>query len=586
MGAVGDVREAEADRTAHRIERRLASTKGEEAGAAEPASPRGQLLRPPTIPDARFPDPGQALAPELRRRLEPTLGVDMSRVRLHTSADAGTLARSLDARAFTLGNHIVLAEQVPLDSRSGQRLLAHELGHLGHQSQTGPIVQRSPYSVSWPEPKPERACIPGSGNAIDTVTCAKQLPPPDAARYLEVLRCAANARPQQQELQDLLARVSAVVPRVEGPQPTSSLGRSLCELVTGLSDAQLRDPALALALLDLPLDEPRAAASAKPTASPGFELPSFDKLEFGKRGYSASFEPSDLKASLSTILPKTMYGEKLAVWASGPKGEVKLAAGLDGAVHLIDRKRADHILSFGVSGSFGQGLGVGLPTSSDSIDGEAARLQMLGHPIPAPKRPLFDSASFEASLAGLHYLGARSKLGWKVIGGYPRIGLNLEFTLTGRKGAASTTHTFDSDRVDAEKARREAVDKAPAALDGAARALATDFVSGVSAVGKLAKPIGAAAKAHSELGKQRSHPQLSVAFDIQYKFESLGSKPPAEGPQPNSVPPPVFDPSLPDKLTGREDPRGRLPYTQPVSELLGEGEGLRVMLFLRVHFDP
>ncbi len=71
---------------------------------------------------------------------------DFSRVRVHTEEQAADSAKAINARAFTVGNHIVFAtgEYSP-NSVSGQHLLAHELTHVVQQSSAQPqtrMVQR------------------------------------------------------------------------------------------------------------------------------------------------------------------------------------------------------------------------------------------------------------------------------------------------------------------------------------------------------------------------------------------------------------------------------------------------------------
>jgi hypothetical protein len=82
---------------------------------------------------------GQPLDSASRAFFEPRFGVDFSRVRLHTDAAAVDAANALQARAFTVGSHIVIrpAAYAPETAR-GRRLLAHELTHVVQQSGTLP----------------------------------------------------------------------------------------------------------------------------------------------------------------------------------------------------------------------------------------------------------------------------------------------------------------------------------------------------------------------------------------------------------------------------------------------------------------
>jgi hypothetical protein len=78
---------------------------------------------------------GARLPVEVRERFGRELGADLSGVRLHTDGEADSLARSLDARAFTSGSDIYFRSgALNLASSEGQRLLAHETVHTVQQA--------------------------------------------------------------------------------------------------------------------------------------------------------------------------------------------------------------------------------------------------------------------------------------------------------------------------------------------------------------------------------------------------------------------------------------------------------------------
>lgn len=60
-------------------------------------------------------------------------GADMSTVRVHDDAEAGRLARSVQATAFTYGDDIYVGPGVRPNSGDGLRVLAHEAGHVAAQ---------------------------------------------------------------------------------------------------------------------------------------------------------------------------------------------------------------------------------------------------------------------------------------------------------------------------------------------------------------------------------------------------------------------------------------------------------------------
>ena len=77
---------------------------------------------------------GRPLPEQTRSYLESRMGRDFGDVRVHTGTQADEAARSLNARAFTLGSDVVFrAGEYRPHTRSGKRLLAHELTHVVQQ---------------------------------------------------------------------------------------------------------------------------------------------------------------------------------------------------------------------------------------------------------------------------------------------------------------------------------------------------------------------------------------------------------------------------------------------------------------------
>ncbi|HEV2777784.1 MAG TPA: DUF4157 domain-containing protein [Actinophytocola sp.] len=95
---------------------------------------------PPLVHDV-LRSPGSPLDAGTRAHLEPLFGHDFSRVRVHSDARAAASARAVHARAYTVGESIVLADGAPTPgSAAGRRLLAHELAHVVQQSAAGTTV--------------------------------------------------------------------------------------------------------------------------------------------------------------------------------------------------------------------------------------------------------------------------------------------------------------------------------------------------------------------------------------------------------------------------------------------------------------
>lgn len=160
VGAADDPQEHEADHVAERIMRSADDTPcscaeygGEckachgKLGSLEPDTsrePQASIQRKASAPSAPHAIPrtvrstlasaGQPLDRSTRAFFEPRFGRDFGRVRIHTGPRAAASARSIHARAYTAGSHIVFGEgQYSPDAPEGQRLLAHELTHVIQQ---------------------------------------------------------------------------------------------------------------------------------------------------------------------------------------------------------------------------------------------------------------------------------------------------------------------------------------------------------------------------------------------------------------------------------------------------------------------
>lgn len=78
---------------------------------------------------------GSPLSPATRTFFEPRFGADFGQVRVHTGARAEETAKSINARAFTVGRSIAFgAGQYAPASQEGRHLLAHELTHVVQQN--------------------------------------------------------------------------------------------------------------------------------------------------------------------------------------------------------------------------------------------------------------------------------------------------------------------------------------------------------------------------------------------------------------------------------------------------------------------
>lgn len=88
---------------------------------------------------------GTKLSPAERSFFEPGIGRDLSQVNLHTDSAANASAKSINALAYTHGNHIVFgAGQYQPQTDNGKRLMAHELTHTVQQTDSPSLKNSNP----------------------------------------------------------------------------------------------------------------------------------------------------------------------------------------------------------------------------------------------------------------------------------------------------------------------------------------------------------------------------------------------------------------------------------------------------------
>ena len=147
-----DEHEREADRVAEQV-MRIAEPPRRSSGADPQASSLvqgrvggaaagGAGTAPPLVQEV-LASPGQSPDASARAFLEPRFGQSLDDVRLHTDGRAQQAAKSVHARAFTVGRHIVFGagEYVP-HSVTSTLLLAHELTHVVQQTGGASVLAR------------------------------------------------------------------------------------------------------------------------------------------------------------------------------------------------------------------------------------------------------------------------------------------------------------------------------------------------------------------------------------------------------------------------------------------------------------
>ncbi|NJL22014.1 MAG: DUF4157 domain-containing protein [Leptolyngbyaceae cyanobacterium SM1_3_5] len=117
---------------------------------------------------------GQPLPLTVRLKMESRFGQDLSSVHVHTDSQAAASAQTLNAQAYTVGQHIVFgAGQYAPDSAAGQQLLAHELTHTLQQRSPMTSPSASADRSTAAEQEADRAAdMVMAGNAIAVQTTA------------------------------------------------------------------------------------------------------------------------------------------------------------------------------------------------------------------------------------------------------------------------------------------------------------------------------------------------------------------------------------------------------------------------------
>ncbi|MEN8228454.1 MAG: DUF4157 domain-containing protein [Bacteroidota bacterium] len=156
IGPTDDVYEREADSVADRvmrqeeeeeeetiqtkisplaIQRMCSECEEEEKAQRKEKIPGGNSHEAPSIVHDAIESGGKSIDKGTRTDMEYRMGYDFSKVRIHTGSLATKSADSINALAYTSGNHIVFNNgQYAPNTSNGKRLLAHELTHIVQQN--------------------------------------------------------------------------------------------------------------------------------------------------------------------------------------------------------------------------------------------------------------------------------------------------------------------------------------------------------------------------------------------------------------------------------------------------------------------
>ena len=142
VGPADDEYEQEADQIARSVQRSPLSRSAPSIQRAPIGRAGGQLQGNVEARLRRSQNSGSSLPNTVRNKIEPKLGADLGRVKIHTDSQAVQLNRELQSKAFTHKNHIYYgAGQSPSDLQ----LTTHETVHTIQQGAISQnTAQRSP----------------------------------------------------------------------------------------------------------------------------------------------------------------------------------------------------------------------------------------------------------------------------------------------------------------------------------------------------------------------------------------------------------------------------------------------------------
>jgi hypothetical protein len=213
-------------------ERRLLQAKPEPGAAAE--APPGLVTRLASLRGRGRPLP----APQ-RDALEPHFGHDFGQVRVHIGNQAAELARSVRARAFTVGNDVVFgAGEYRPESQAGQQLLAHELTHVVQQAGGSSTTSFSPTGASG-----ESARLTGSGIVQQHAGIQLQRQPTDEEKQTAAVEATLKASLEKTDA--ILNMAGARLSRLTG----GALDPELIDVVRDQGEAAKEDLDLLVAFL-------------------------------------------------------------------------------------------------------------------------------------------------------------------------------------------------------------------------------------------------------------------------------------------------------------------------------------------------
>jgi hypothetical protein len=184
--------------------------------------------------DAALADRGRPLEADVASTMAARFGRGFADVRLHSGPSAAAAAAAVNAKAFTLGAHIVVADpQFSPRTVDGQRLLAHELAHVVQQRDA--LVPSQP-AVARAHGEPERQ----ARQAGEAVAAGRPAPP-----LQRVVAAAIQREEKEGDRAQGHEGVQHVAPaRLPRAAKTGDVEQRITQLESEVKRSQNRDRAL------------------------------------------------------------------------------------------------------------------------------------------------------------------------------------------------------------------------------------------------------------------------------------------------------------------------------------------------------
>jgi hypothetical protein len=174
---------------------------------------------------------GQPIPGAVRTRMERVFGTSFSHVRVHRDGEAAALSSRLNARAFTVGEHVAFG---PGEYRPGtvvgDALLAHELAHVVQQG-SGSVTTGTAASEARFEAEADRS----AAGAVERLWIGSRrlahAGPPRLRSGLTLNRCAATTPSPRVAATDQCPAVpAAAAPAPRGRNPVDAPGAGIIAL--------------------------------------------------------------------------------------------------------------------------------------------------------------------------------------------------------------------------------------------------------------------------------------------------------------------------------------------------------------------